>query len=399
MSDNNQNILLNVLQTQGGLNGNSLIDILGAMHTEDEEPIIFENSVYLDNQALIDALRSKQNVFKVLSLNCQSLYAKFDQLIVYLNMIQEEDCYFDAICLQETWVSSSSDISTLYINGYELISKHFMCSSHGGLAIYLKECYQYKRLFTYEGNFTSWEQQFIEVLVNERTKSKLVIGNIYRLPRETNQDYDNFIDELSHILDNFEQNPHNVALFGDYNIDLLKIKERPKVNEFFELMMTNGFILKITLPTRFSRNNATLIDNVFCKISHNLSSTFSAISLSNISDHQPYILSFDYLNMYNKPTKLVKIQSYKDTDILNFKADLQSYDLNELINQDPNANPDDNYNALDKLLQHLKEKHFPVKKDNFNKYRHKKNMWITRGIMNSIKFRDKLYKKTEVNTC
>ena len=181
MSDNNQNILLNVLQTQGGLNGNSLIDILGAMHTEDEEPIIFENSVYLDNQALIDALRSKQNVFKVLSLNCQSLYAKFDQLIVYLNMIQEEDCYFDAICLQETWVSSSSDISTLYINGYELISKHFMCSSHGGLAIYLKECYQYKRLFTYEGNFTSWEQQFIEVLVNERTKSKLVIGNIYRL--------------------------------------------------------------------------------------------------------------------------------------------------------------------------------------------------------------------------
>ena len=161
----------------------------------------------------------------------------------------------------------------------------------------------------------------------------LRVSNI--LPRETNQDYDNFIDKLSHILDNFEQNPHNVALFGDYNIDLLKIKERPKVNEFFELMMTNGFILKITLPTRFSRNNATLIDNVFCKISHNLSTTFSAISLSNISDHQPYIVPFDYLNMYKKPTKLVKIQSYKDTDILNFKADLQSYDLNELINQDP----------------------------------------------------------------
>ena len=38
---------------------------------------------------------------------------------------------------------------------------------------------------------------------------------------------------------------------------------------------------------------------------------------------------------------------------------------------------------------------------NFNKYRHKKNMWITRGIMNSIKFRDKLYKKlksTPVNS-
>ena len=53
----------------------------------------------------------------------------------------------------------------------------------------------------------------------------------------------------------------------------------------------------------------------------------------------------------------------------------------------------ENYNKFDKLIQDLKDKHIPVKIVRFNKYRHKGNKWITRGIMNSIKFRDKLYVK------
>ena len=45
-----------------------------------------------------------------------------------------------------------------------------------------------------------------------------------------------------------------------------------------------------------------------------------------------------------------------------------------------------------KLLQDAKDKHLPVQKIKFNKYQHKKNKWITRGVLKSIKTRNKLYK-------
>ena len=45
-----------------------------------------------------------------------------------------------------------------------------------------------------------------------------------------------------------------------------------------------------------------------------------------------------------------------------------------------------------KLLQDAKDKHLPVRKIKFNKYKHKKNNWITRGMLRSIKTKNKLYK-------
>ena len=40
-----------------------------------------------------------------------------------------------------------------------------------------------------------------------------------------------------------------------------------------------------------------------------------------------------------------------------------------------------------------KEKHQKPVKTKLNHYKHKKNPWISMGIINSIKFRDKMYKR------
>ena len=37
--------------------------------------------------------------------------------------------------------------------------------------------------------------------------------------------------------------------------------------------------------------------------------------------------------------------------------------------------------------------HFPRRQVKFNKYKHKKNTWITKGTLHSIKFRDNLYRE------
>ena len=51
---------------------------------------------------------------------------------------------------------------------------------------------------------------------------------------------------------------------------------------------------------------------------------------------------------------------------------------------------------LEQVISSAKEKHLTPKKVKFNHYKHKKNPWITKGLLNSIKFRDKLYKKTRL---
>ena len=344
----------------------------------------------MGNEALLNTLKEKKKVFKVLALNCQSLYAKYDQLSIYVDLLQEQGCSFDAICLQETWLGDSTDTGRLSISGYNFISKPKTCSFHGGLAIYLKSGFHYRQLLSNLANFSTWEHQFLEILVDDQTKTKLVLGNIYRLPKETNSDYDDFMNEFDSVYQQIHLGSANIALFGDFNIDLLKIKEKTKCNDFFELMVSHGLIPKITLPTRMSRNSATLIDNAFCKISRDFSKTTSGIVTSKISDHQSYFVCFDYLLKKEATQKFIKVQHFHEDAIRKFKDDLTSCDLTSRLNKDT---VDENYNILDKILKELKEKHFPLKTIRFNKYKHKKNKWITKGILNSIRFRDKLYVK------
>ena len=48
------------------------------------------------------------------------------------------------------------------------------------------------------------------------------------------------------------------------------------------------------------------------------------------------------------------------------------------------------------MIETARKKHMMGKCVKFNKYKHKKSKWITYGILKSIRFRDKLYKKLKL---
>ena len=54
-------------------------------------------------------------------------------------------------------------------------------------------------------------------------------------------------------------------LAGDFNIDLLKLNSNTKYQEFYDSLAEFDFLPIITLPTRISKRNATLIDHMYCK--------------------------------------------------------------------------------------------------------------------------------------
>ena len=131
------------------------------------------------------------------------------------------------------------------------------------------------------------------------------------------------------------------------------------------------------------------------------SQTAAGIINCNISDHQPYFVVLDYL----MPIKLLpdRIKVYVNTSKANndFKAEIFQTCSIEKFDNKPDCDPNINYNILHDAITSALDKHLPARYVRYNKYKHKRESWMTNGIMNSIKFRDKLYIKlrsTDVNS-
>lgn len=383
----------------------SLINILDSEYNcqddNDNMPTLLKNSPYYDNENAIDILKNKQNAISILSLNCQSLPAKFDQIKIYLRNFEIAHCPFTIMALQETWLSNNHDVSLFQLDGYNLLYRPCSSSTHGGVAIYLRGNIEYKVL-SISSNSNIWDGLFVEIIINnENVNRKVIIANIYRPPRETIENYETFVNEIENIISINLNSYKEIVITGDFNIDLLKVGNSTSVNNFFETMISCGFIPKIVLPTRITENSATLIDNCFVKLSSNFSETTAGILNYNVSDHQPYFITLDYLVNAIKMPKHIKVFVNSASAQDKFKEEISQLCTIDKFQVDKNQDPNINYNYLDSILQTSLNKHLPVKTARFNKYCHKRENWITTGIMRSIKFRDKLYqtlKCTPINS-
>ena len=90
-----------------------------------------------------------------------------------------------------------------------MISRGSICTSHGGLAIYINEVYKHKFLPLHNKN--TWEGLFIEI---EKLNKKIILGNVYR-----NENYQSFIKELVPIFNKLDNNKCEIVLTDDFNIN------------------------------------------------------------------------------------------------------------------------------------------------------------------------------------
>ena len=358
----------------------------------DEMPTLLSQSLYYTTNDVTNLLNSKNNSISIYSLNCQSLQSKFDQLNIYVQTFKDADNPFSIICLQESWLKLNHDISLLEIDGYSFIHVPSSCSTHGGVAMYIRNDIEYS-ILNINGRNDIWDALFIEISINMEDKErKIIIGNIYRPPRNNVDNYKVFINDLDQLLTSFS-NSKDVVLVGDYNIDLLKINENSHIKDYFDTIISNSFIPKITMPTRVTETSATLIDNCFIKTNNFFTETKAGIIYNKISDHYPYFIKLTLKNNIFSRKKQIKCYTNSPQAMINFKNEISKISLNRDFEHSVNGDPNQNYNKLDSILKTALNKHLPAKMVNFKKYKYKKNPWMTQGIMRSIKFRDDLYKK------
>ena len=153
-------------------------------------------------------------------------------------------------------------------------------------------------------------------------------------------------------------------------------------------MLSHGLLPKITVPTRLVHDKGTLIDHIFTKLVDN-DKCVSGTLKSYMTDH---FMNFIFIEHYEKPikTEYVTYKYFTDKNISNFNRALSTCDMSYMYEtEDVNTA----YDFLLNKYTSLYNEHIPLKKARFDKYKHKKEAWVTTEILQSIKFRDKLHAK------
>ena len=223
-----------VLKEFGGSFSNNLSNVLKNHEDSEDEIQTFDHSPYLDMEHLRIKFAEKNDNFTILSLNIQSIQAKFDKLTILISYLQEASFSFSAICLQESWLTDSHDVSLLQLPGYNMIHQGKRSCGHGGLIIYLREHFSYNARSLCD-TATTWEGLFIDVF-HESIDNKVTLGNIYRPPRSNNCNtvLETFIKEIRPVVETLSRESSTLILTGDFNIDLLQINNRVKYQDYFD---------------------------------------------------------------------------------------------------------------------------------------------------------------------
>ena len=151
--------------------------------------------------------------------------------------------------------------------------------------------------------------------------------------------------EFNATLLQYHGNCSSTYFCGDYNIELLKIPRIQMYEDYFDNILSAGYIPTITLSTRLS-NNSTLIDNIF---TNNVGNKLTANTFNvYISDHQPIVL-FSNDELPTVKTKYITITNNSDEDKAAF---LLSFENKHVLEQlvETNGDPNYNYEILEKAL-------------------------------------------------
>lgn len=187
-----------ILDNFGGLQNSSFTfnsPLVNTSRHDDFEPDFDSLSCYYTTDQFLDSFKTANNQFTIFDLNVQSIHAKIEEIRLFLHTLSNDNFYFDALCFQETWLSENDNTSLIEIDGYNLIHQGKSCSTHAGLAIYIRNIHSYDHYLS-ETNSAVWEALFVKVNVNSSNK-QVIIGNAYRPPNNQRDSLTAFFESFT----------------------------------------------------------------------------------------------------------------------------------------------------------------------------------------------------------
>ena len=344
------------------------------------------NSRYMIESEINELVTDKpcNSGMSFLHINCRSLIGNFDRFRVLTTNLLDS---FSVIGVSETWLNDDT-FNMVNLPGYNFISNHRRGKTGGGVGLYLGDYFQYKLIQDCNiSNPEVIESLFVEI--SNPLGKNIIVGTVYRPP---NQNLVSFIEDFNKILSIISKDNKQCYIMGDFNLDLLHCDHHAYTQEFIDSLFSHMFIPLINKPTRLTSHSATLIDNIFTNcFTQNI---VNGIILNDLSDHLPvFALSSTKFEKPNNETTYYT-RDYNDLNIIKFQTKLSQIEWTRvLIGQDPNRLY---YVFAEEYYRHF-EDCFPLKISKLNSCRKSKSPWITKGLLTSVKKKNKLYKKYLAN--
>lgn len=367
----------------------SLSDFLNDQSDENGE-LVFRSSLYYDLDELCQLLcqENSKKYLSVMNTNARSLVKHTDDYKVLLEYVnQNANFNFDVISFCETWLNDSlEDLVTM--ENYSSVFKHKVPNKEGGgLGFFVRSdlSFEVRDDFFVPNEYRAlFDCLFIEIQTGSSFTNTLV-GNFYRSPGAPSEQI--FTEVLSSLLDKALGENKQLIILGDMNIDLLKINIHKSSNDYLDSIISNGLIPAITLPTRVTHFSSTLIDHIFIK--HSSPQYISGTITTDITDHFTNFILTPNTPLKHKKLKHVTYRKFTPNRILSLQQSLVNFDWSSV------TSCEDVDLSYDKFIAIYKEKldyHIPIKTARFNKYKHKNEPWVSKGILISTKTKDRLFK-------
>jgi hypothetical protein len=314
----------------------------------------------------------------ILTLNIQSLPAKFTEFSEWISFLQLSKSEPDIICLREIW--QFPDHTLFNLPGYnELMYKSRRNNVQGGgVGIYVKLGLTFN-LKPQLSIFVDRVFESIFIEVQPASSPKFFVGSVYRPSNNplltATEQFAQFSDLFSNLCNELSSLSNNSYICGDTNLDVLQYGSNTNTTDYVNLLFSYGFIQTITNPTRISNNSATLIDHVLTNSTSSLLE--SVIITTKISDHFP-IIHFRKNSKLNCKPKFIETRDFSQTNVDRFITNLNNVDWNPITTE---LNPQITYNNFSDLFFNLYDIHFPLQRIKLNRNCHRIEKWITTGIL------------------
>ena len=352
-------------------------------HNEDAPVSI--NCDYYDTTTRIPNLNGPNH--SIFHMNIASLGLHKDELEAALSLL---DIEFDIIAITETKIIKNvTPIFDINIPGYKPYQTPTE-SPKGGVIIYVKNGIDVKRRTDLDSKMYEageLESVFLEVL-NGKKKNE-IFGCIYRHP---SMDINSFNEKyFNETISRLNEERKICYLAGDFNIDLLKSDTHNHSKDFFDTLTANLFVPHITLPTRVTNRSQTLIDNIFSNNPEFENCTSGNFTFS-ISDHLAQFLIVPSAERRPPKHHKIKVRDTKNYSHEELVADIINVDWIEVLGSEK-GDPKHSFERFNDKVNEILDKHMPWRKLSRKELRVQAKPWLTVGILNSIKRRDKLLGK------
>ena len=256
------------------------------------------------------SINSSSSSYQMLSNHLSIFHLNIQSLLLKLDLIRAEADAYDVLVFSESWLKPDIQDDTISIVNFLPPFRKDRCEHvGGGVVIYVRDTFVCKRRCDLE--LRGLEAVWIEIQV----KSKLIlVGGFYR-PPNSNNNYNNLIEESIDKV--FNTNIVDIFILGDFNYNLLQNKD----NKMTEIIQEFNLKQLITEATHFTEHSSSLIDLVMVRNTTNVltSGVADCFIPDQVRYHCPIIVLLKFLRQSIKTFKR-RIWSHPLADFDRFRT-------------------------------------------------------------------------------